>query len=212
MKVRFLALSALALASVSSVVSAIPIASGVTAPAVFESDPNGGITIASQVQPFATSNYTGRLTSTVIRGDASNPYGLNGLTFTYKLENDPAGANAITRLTIGGYSGYATDMSYKFGTGDVSPAFMDRDSGGGVIGFSFLGVPVGQGTLTQGKSTQLLVVQTNATDHTPRIANLINAAVSTVNTYGPAGTLVPEPTTLAALGAAVALVVRRNRR
>lgn len=207
MSFRNLAIVA-AIAGVSSLASAAVVAPGQTAVAINENNPVGGTVVASNTQPFATSNYTGLLTSTVISGDTSNIYG--GMTFVYTLTNNPGSANAIQRLTINGFNSYVTDVSYKFGTGTTAPSFNDRDPTGGVVGFSFLGVPIGVGTLNAGTSTEQLVVQTNATTYVNVIANVSNGAVSQVNAIGPNGAITPEPTTLAAL-AGLGLVFRRRR-
>lgn len=202
------AAAALAISALSTFASAAVVTPGQTAVAVNENKPVGGSTVTSAVQPFATANYTGLLTSTVISGDTSNPYG--GLTFVYQISNDAGSANAITRLTINGFTAYATNMSFKLGTGTTAPSINDRDLSGGVTGFHFIGTPLGQGVLAAGTSSEWLVVQTNATGYTNRIANVSNGAVSAVNAIGPSGAITPEPTTLAAL-AGLSLVARRRR-
>jgi hypothetical protein len=203
-----IALIATAIAGISSFASAALIGPGQTALAVNENNPVGGSVVVSNTQPFATANYTGLLTSTVISGDTTNPYG--GMTFVYTLQNDLNSANAITRLTINGFNAYLTDMSYKLGTGTTAPTVNDRDATGGVVGFSFLGTPIGVGVLAAGTSTEQLVVQTNATGYINRIANVSNGAVSAVNAIGPSGAITPEPASLAAL-AGLGLVLRRRR-
>ena len=204
-----LAIASVALVSVAASTNAAVIAPGQTAIALFENNPSGGATVvATQTQPFATSNYTGFLVSTVLSNDTTNPFG--GLTFTYQLSNDAPSANSLARLTVNGFTGYTTDMSYLLGSGTVAPTTNDRDGSGGVVGFSFLGQPVGLGTLAAGTSSELLVVQTNSSSFLTRIANVSNGAVSPVNAYGPNGAVTPEPTTLAAL-AAGSLLFRRRR-
>lgn len=195
-------------AAASSMASAALIGAGQTAFSLNENNPVGGTVLQTVVTPFATANYTGNIISKAIQGDTSNPLG--GLTFTYQLSNDTGSANAITRFTVNGYQAYATDMSYKLGTGVVAPTINDRDTSGGVVGFSFLGFPVGVGVLSAGTTSELLVVQTNALDRTFQIANVSNGAVSAVNVLGPTGGITPEPASLAAL-AGVSLVARRRR-
>jgi hypothetical protein len=203
-----LALATLATAVLVGSSSAAVLTAGQTAFAVSEVNPVGGSVLQTLVTPFATANYTGFLTSSAITGDTSNPFG--GLTFTYSLSNDAGSANAITRLTVNGYQGYATDMSYQLGTGTVAPTINDRDASGGVVGFAFMGQPIGVGVLAAGTTSETLVVQTNALDRTIRIANVSNGAVSPVNALGPAGGITPEPASLAAL-AGLGLVFRRRR-
>jgi hypothetical protein len=205
---RFTIASMLGATVVSSAAYAAPIAAGQTAYAVFENNPVGGVSI-SQTQPFATANYTGSLISTVITGDTSNPLG--GLTFTYQLVNDAGSANALTRLTVNGFNGFFTDLSYKLGTGGLAPTSNDRDGSSAVIGFSFTGAPLGAGTLSAGTTSELLVVQTNAQSYQTRIANVSNGAVSPVNAFGPASVTSPEPATLATLIGGATLLRRRRR-
>lgn len=163
----------------------------------------------TQSQPFATSNYTGSLQSWVYTDTSANPLG--GLTFVYQVNNDALSANALQRLTVNGFAGYATDVSYVLGTGSVVPSFNDRDATGGVVGWDFKGPPVGLGTIAAGTSTNYLVVRTNASASKTVIANISNGAVSPVNAFGPAGSITPEPTTLAVIGGAVALAARRRK-
>lgn len=204
---RFGIASILGATLVTSAAYAAPITAGQTAFAVFENNPVGGTSVV-QSQPFATANYTGTLISTVITGDTSNALG--GLTFTYQLVNDPTSANALTRLTINGFTGYSTDLSYKLGTGGLAPTSNDRDASSSVIGFSFTGQPLGLGTLSAGTTSELLVVQTNAQSYQTRIANVSNGAVSPVNAFGPASVTSPEPATLAALVIGGTLLRRRR--
>ena len=193
--------------ALTSFASGAAITPGQTAIAVNENNPVGGTTV-SQSQPFATANYTGTLISSVITGDTSNTLG--GLTFTYQLVNDAGSANALTRLTVNGFIGYATDMSYKLGTGGLAPTYNDRDASGGVAAFTFFGQPIGLGTLSAGTTSELLVIQTNALSSRTVIANISNGAVSPVNAFGPAGAISPEPATLASLAVGAALLRRRR--
>ena len=190
------------MSSVASAAIVLPNQSPVSVP---EPAP-GGALVDTQTQPFATATYTGDLISRVFSGDPTNPFG--GYTFTYQLTNAPGGSNALTRLTVTGFGGYATDMSYQLGTGNVAPSRSTRDPFGDVIGFSFLGD--GVGFIMPGESSELLVVQTNATSYRTRIANVINGAVSNVNAFSPAGAITPEPTL--ALGAVAAGIVFGRRR
>lgn len=168
----------------------------------------GAVVVATQTQPFATANYTGTLESTVLSNDTTNALG--GYTFTYKLSNDFGSANALTRLNVNGFAGYATDISYRFGSGGLSPTLQDRDATGNVVGWHFLGQPIGLGVLNAGITGDTLVVQTNALGYQTRIANVSNGAVSPVNAYSAAGAISPEPSSLLAM-AAGALLLRRRR-
>ena len=117
----------------------------------------------------------------VIAGDPSNPFG--GLTFSYFLTNNAVSANNIERLTVDGYTGWGTDVSYQTPVppGDIPPTFNDRDASGNVMGFTFQNpVPLpgggflGNGVLAPGDTAALMVIQTNAQSFQPTIANVID--------------------------------------
>jgi uncharacterized protein (TIGR03382 family) len=83
-----------------------------------------------------------------------------------------------------------------------------------VIGFTFLGAPLGAGTLMPGMTSAVLVVQTDAPYYVLSTAAIIDGSVTTAPIFAPS-LVVPEPATisLAALGlGALALVARRRAR
>lgn len=175
-------------------------------PAPSEPDPVGGSAISSPLTlPFASSTFTGTLTTTIISGDTSNPW--NGLTFVYDLTNDVTSIDAIHRLTVNGYGGFSTDASYQAVIGDQEPALVDRSLNGDVVGFGFLAPPLGSGHLPPGSFSARLVVRTDAPAYRESFASVINGSVTSVGTYSP----IPEPmtVTLMIMGAGLALLHRR---
>lgn len=176
-------------------------------------DPTGGAVIAGGVPvPFVAATFSGMLTSTVIAGDPSNPFG--GLTFTYRISNSAGSPGEIDRLTLNGFFGFLADGSYQVPAAGLIPTLNDRDAVGDVIGFTFLGAPVGAGTLLPGMTSALLVVQTNAPDYVLSTAAIIDGSVTTAPIFAPS-LIVPEPATIsmAALGlGTLALVARRRAR
>lgn len=199
-------LGSLVLGSLASTGSAALMLPGTTLAAVAEVDPTGGSVVATQVQPFATAGYTGTLTSTVIAGDATNPLG--GLTFTYAITSSASSTVPITRLAVNGFAPFTVDVSYKPGTGTVAPTAQDRDASGGVIGFTYLGTPIGAGKIEPGATTHLMVVQTNAADYSASPANVIDGSISAVTSYAPI--VVPEPASIASILVAGTLLRRRR--
>ena len=180
---------------------------GTLFPVPGEPDPTGGASVCGPVTfPYATATFSGTLTSNVLSGDPSNPFGPAGLTFTYLLHNNAASVNVNARLTVTDWTGFLTDASFQAPTVGVRPTYVDRLTPD-VVGFSFLSAPIGFGPITPGANSALLVIQTNATTCVPTIANVIDGAVATVNTYGPA----PEPCTIALLGLGGLALIRRRR-
>lgn len=193
-------------ASLAGAVQAAPLLNGaVMWPVAVEPDPVGGVVLAQMMAPFAGPKFSGTLTSTVIAGDVSNPYG--GLTFTFLLQNNPTSIDEIGRLTINNFTGFLTDVSYQLGNGQA-PAIADRNPAGDVIGFSFFGAPIGSGLLRPGATSQLLVIQTNATIFNVSFASVIDGGVAMAPTYAP----LPEPATLAlvAIGGLALLRLRKR--
>lgn len=177
-----------------------------------EPDPTGATTVVAggAAVPFSGFGFTGTLTSTVLTGDTSNPFGADKLTFTYLLHNDATSLNRLHRLTISNFAGSSTDASHR--TGGLNPTLIDRATAD-VIGFSFIEA-VGQGPLNPGASTGLLVIQTNATAFSPALASVIDGSVASVMSFAPLPPI-PEPATitlagLAALG--LAIVIKRRKK
>lgn len=179
---------------------------GTTAyPAPSEPDPVGGSAVSGPLTlPFASSTFTGTLTTTVISGDTSNPWG--GLTFVYDLANDVTSIDAIHRLTVNGFSGLSTDTSYQAVPGAQDPALVDRSLNGDVVGFGFLAPPLGSGHLLPEAFSARLVVQTDAPAYRESVASVINGAVTSVGTYSP----IPEPITMTLMLAGAGLALLRR--
>jgi hypothetical protein len=191
----------------AALVQAAPMNPGDTLfPAPGEPDPVGAALVASSgAQGFASANYTGTLTSNVYTNDASNPYGLGALTFTYLVADDATSINSLERLTVNGYTGFLTDASYQTPAAGVAPTLIDRGTAD-VVGFSFAGF--GPGVILPGQHSALLVVQTNATAYTTTIASVQDGTIAQVPTYSPA----PEPASLALITIGFLAVACRRRK
>jgi hypothetical protein len=175
-----------------------------------EPDPIGGVVEDTMTTSFASATFTGRLTSTVISGDTSNPFG--GFTFTYLLTNDAGSADAIGRMTVSSFATYLTDVSYQIGPG-LPPTLASLAGPDVVMGFDFISAPIGPGMLEPGASSALLVVQTDSLLYDSTIASVINSTVASTPSFAPVpGAGVPEPATLslAARGALPQLIRRRR--
>jgi hypothetical protein len=179
---------------------------GVQLPAVAEPDPTGATTVvASTTLPFTAGTFSGTLTSEVLSGDTSNPFGSNFLTFTYKVSNSPGSAHAIERLAVSNFDGFQTDASYRNDPGPTAPLLITRSPDGQVMGFNFVSP-----ALLAGQMSELLVVQTNALTYQPTTASLIDGTTATVASFAPLAVPEPATVTLFALAGGAALVRRRR--
>ncbi len=189
-----------------------------------EGDPAAGAVVVGGGLPvnFVAPTYTGTLTSTVWTNDASNPFGLNALTFTYVISNSALSAHELHRLTVSSFDGFLTDVSYSTTLpAGLAPTFADRNGGiGDVIGFSYpTPIPpvlVGPGPILPGLTTMIMVIQTNAVLFQPTLASVIDGSTTMVSSFAPQH-IIPEPGTLALGGmglacAAVAVTSRRRAR
>ena len=194
---------------------ATPITAGQSITAVGENQPVGGTLVGGTgtALGFTSATFSGTLTSSVITGDTSNPYG--GLTFTYLLSNDSISPDAIERITVNSFAGFQTDVSFLSPGPGVQPTVSDRSASGNTMGFSFVGPPLSVlGTVSPGQSGALLVVQTDATYYAMTTAQVIDGSVATVASYGPV-MLIPEPSTLVLAGCgllAICGAASRSRR
>ena len=192
-----------------------------------EPDPTGGVVIGFTVQPFATppgpGQFSGTLTTAVIKDDPSNPFAnignpnplLHGLTFVYQLHNNAVSFNPLGRMTNIDYTLFLTDVSYQPGAGLLPSTSTDRTSSPAVLGWSFTAAPLGLGRLTPGATSTPLVAQTNAPGFVEVLANIIDGSVVQVGTYGPSPVPpgdIPEPGALSLLLLGTFGLARRHRR
>ena len=159
--------------------------------------------------PFATASYSGTLDSSVISGDATNPFG--GLTFTYRLTNSAVSTGEIDRLSVNDYAGFLVDASYQAPTAGLPPALMSRSGLGDVVGFTYVGshrfwrANPRQQQCIDGRANECDVVR-------PTLVSVLNGVGTMVSSLGPA---VPEPCSVVLAGfgiAAVACLRLRGRR
>ena len=189
----------------AAVAHADPLGVGQTLfPAPAQPDPVGATLVAGGVPlGFASLNFSGTLTSSVLNNDASNPFGPNALTFTFLLANDGTSTDPLERLTINGYTGFATDASYQIPAAGIAPTLIDRLSAD-VTGFGF--ASFGPGRILPGQASALLVLQTNATQYVNSFASVQDGTNASVATYSPA----PEPASLALMLVGLLAISRRR--
>jgi len=186
-------ISAVVLTFFAVAAQAMPLAPASAMLAPGEPDPVGGVVLATTGPvPFVGLSFSGTLTSTVILGDPSNPFG--GLTFTYLLSNALLSTDSIGRLTVNGWDMLPTDASYQIPAAGLPPTTVDRSVNANVIGFNFIPPVLGFGALMPGMASALLVVQTPGAIYTTSFASVIDGTVvSPIPTFAP----IPEPTTVA---------------
>jgi hypothetical protein len=205
------ALSACIVIASTSRAQAVLLPAGTTVFAAAETPVVGGTLLAGGVPVSVTSaTFDGTLTSSVISGDANNGV-LGGLTFVYTLTDDAGSPGQMDRLTVDGFSGFITDSGYVLP--GVAPGLNDRSVSGDVIGFTFIGPPIGSGVLQPGQASAQLIVRTDAQRFTATFASVIDGSVASVVSFAPLPRNVPEPSTLvlAAVGF-IALAAWRLRR
>jgi PEP-CTERM motif len=180
---------------------------GTSVAALSSSYPVGGTLLATTTSPFSAGVISGTLITSVLTGDAANPYA-GGLTFTYQLGISSSSPDGSSEMTVSSFSSFLTDVSYNTVDSDVNPSNFSRSSGSGdTVRFIFLNQPVGAG-----QTSALLVVQTDAVDFQATMAGIIDGL--TVNAASLAPIAVPEPASgaliLLGLGA-MGLRLRRSK-
>lgn len=196
---------------------AFALAPRATANPFYTLDPAGSITAVSSTYPsggglslleqtnssFNTGTLEGTVTTKVYSGDSSNPYG--GLTFTYLLTLDNSGTDSSSEMTVGGFEGFSTDVSYNVGA--FAPSTFTRSYDGNVVRFVWAG-----GGLPSGQTGDLMIVQTSAQNFGVGGGAVIDSRAGDVTILAP----VPEPSIGAlltgGLGALVVFLRRRNSR
>jgi hypothetical protein len=196
---------------VAAQVWAAPLLPGTSALAPAEPDPLGATLVAGPlVSTLTGAAFNATVTSWVYQGDTTNPFG--GLTFVYQVANEDTSTDAIGRFTANGYmtgsTVWATDGSFQVGAGLLPPATMDRSANGNVVGFSFVGPPLGPAVLAPGATSTMLVVQTDAPDFTRSTGNVIDGSIASGPIYAP----VPEPATMLFLAGGLGMALLRRRR
>jgi hypothetical protein len=199
------------------------------APLTGTTETNPGDTVFASLVPPGTDpgtlldmmleNYSFGTTAGVTSGTLRSAVFMNPsgtLDFYYQVANSGNSATAIARETntnFGGWdtwTGYRTDGSSLAGgfvDGTVAPVTADRDGAGLVVGFSFQ--PPDSAKILAGLTSNVLVISTNATAYTLGNASIIDGGTQTVQAFQP----IPEPATLAMLGAGlIALAAFRRRK
>lgn len=159
-----------------------------------------GLIIADPVIPFVGTDvfgdvvFTGTLQARVVREDVSGT-----LDFYFRIFNDPTSLDSIERLSTTSYGSFLTDVDWRIdGLGTVGPSDANRSSSGSRVSFNF-NDPLDPG-IDPGEGSRFFFIKTNATTFGPGSTVLIDGGIAAVQTFAPAVTPVPEPSTLLLLG------------
>ena len=205
MKKKFLTpLTGFAVLLATSALQATPLSpGGNVAPSAETALPAGSyafapVTLAiTGINALGQTRFTGTLTFAVYRESATG-----FLDFLYQYHNNGTSRDPIQHVSSTDFSGNFTDVTHitttapsGFVLGTTVPGAATRSPGdGGVVSFDF----ATPNSIQRNRTSQVLVINTHATDFVLGTTSIIDGAVATVITRSPRNG--PEPATLTLFG------------
>jgi hypothetical protein len=197
-----------AVALLAVAAQATPVAPGTSVvPTASATNPltTGTIIANTGVQNFSVAGpsnvFSGTGQEWVVRNSATNPFGMNALTFVLQVSLGGVPPNSvgqvIERVTNSVFGSFLTDVMYFVSAaGQVTPGSADRSGTGQVVGFNFTSP---NPNILPGQSSALLIINTNATGFTAGTLTVQDGLTANLLGYAP----VPEN----GAGSAVLLLV-----
>ncbi|HEY6988633.1 MAG TPA: hypothetical protein VH369_09630 [Bryobacteraceae bacterium] len=161
---------------------------------------NAGWTLLATTgsQALSTGTFTANATASVY-SDSANTFCSGCLDFVYMVTRT-GGNDPIERITAANFAGYMVDAGVVTSSPGFAPDSVNRSADGGVIGFNYLTT-----NLTGTDSTQLLVIQTNATNYMAGMLSVQDGQTANGVGFQPAAAT-PEPVSMTLLGGGLALL------
>ena len=161
---------------------------------------NAGWTLLATTgsQALSSGTFTANATASVY-SDSANTFCVGCLDFVYMLTRT-GGTDPIERITAGDFAGYLVDAGVVTSSPGLAPSSVNRSADGGVVGFNYQSI-----NLTGTDSTQLLVIQTNATNYMAGLLSVQDQLSANGVGFQPAAAT-PEPVSMSLLGGGLALL------
>jgi hypothetical protein len=196
-------LAGFAILFAASVLQATPLMPGGNVAASAEAAlPTGSFVLAPEtlaitgINALGQTRFTGTLTFAVYREAATG-----FLDFLYQYHNNASSRDPIEHVSSTDFAGNFTGVTHitttapsGFVLGTAIPPSATRSPDGGVVSFDF----ATPNSIGRNRTSEILVIQTHATDFVMGTTSVIDGAVATVVTRAPRSG--PEPATLTLFG------------
>jgi hypothetical protein len=169
--------------------------------------PSGLTLLADVSSPYTLMGAGGTATGTTTAWVYMTSGGT--LDFAYQVTNNASSTDLIDTLSMASFGGFATDVDYLNAAGDNAPSLATRPGGtGNVVNFDFF-----PNDIVAGDTSDVLLIETNATNFNPGTLSLIDSGVAKVAAFEPTGTpSMPEPSSLLMIGSGLAGLMAFRRR